>query len=145
MPLYFAYGSNMSATLMRRHAPSAAAVGVATRRQWRFIIGHCGYGSIEPAPGHTLRGVVWKISLRDLVGLDIYENIASGLYFRRDLRVVLDNQVEHGPIRAQAYVLRKKGTGRPRPRYIESIMRAGRDWNLPNDYLREISRWNAYA
>lgn len=141
MPLYFAYGSNISTTLMRRHAPSAVPLGVAVRPQWRFIIGHCGYGSIEEAPGHTLRGVVWRISLRDLAGLDIYENVASGLYYRRDMRVVL----ESGAVRAQTYFLRKKGKGRPRPGYIATILHAGREWSLPLGYLREISRWNAHA
>ena len=36
--LHFAYGSNMSHRIMRKHAPKAVAVGVATLPHYRFVI-----------------------------------------------------------------------------------------------------------
>ena len=36
--LHFAYGSNMSRDVMRKHAPLAQPIGVATLADYRFLI-----------------------------------------------------------------------------------------------------------
>lgn len=141
MTLYFAYGSNMNKAVMARHAPDAVAVGIAKREHWRFIIAREGYGSIEPSPGGTVHGVVWKVSDRDLVGLDAYESVETGLYHRRDLKVSLDDQ----PVRALTYIVTEPGTGWPKPGYIAQVMAGGGEFGLPFHYLTEISRWAPFA
>src|SRR5712692_6714218 len=57
MTLHFAYGSNMSRTLMHARCPQAKALGVATLPGWRFVITPDGVGSIAPRPGALLYGV----------------------------------------------------------------------------------------
>ncbi len=49
--LHFAYGSNMHRAVMRKHAPAAEPVGVATLTHYRFVITADGYASVEPAQG----------------------------------------------------------------------------------------------
>ncbi len=137
MRRYFAYGSNMSKAVMAEHAPDAVPVGVAQCDHWRFIVAREGYASIEPSPGSLVYGVLWTVSDRDLVGLDAYESIETGLYHRRDLEVSYNDQ----PLRALTYVVSQPGTGRPEPYYIALCLEAGRAWGVPEGYLAELARW----
>ena len=75
--LHFAYGSNMHRAIMRRHAPGAAPIGVAELADHRFIITADGYASVERALGQTVHGVLWRLTPRDRVTLDGWENVAA--------------------------------------------------------------------
>ena len=83
MPLYFAYGSNMSRALMRRHCPHARPLGTAVLDHHRFIVMADGYASIVRHPGHEVHGVLWQLTPRDVDALNAYESIDTGLYCRR--------------------------------------------------------------
>src|SRR5438046_10679236 len=83
MTFHFAYGSNMSRALLGARCPGAVALGVATLSGWRFVINPDGVGSIAPHPGALLRGVLWRVTLRDLVALNAYEGGDTELYLRR--------------------------------------------------------------
>ena len=78
MTLHFAYGSNMSRILMRRHCPAAREIGTATLGGHRFVITADGYASIAAASGKTVHGVLWRLTPRDLAALNIYEGLGSG-------------------------------------------------------------------
>ena len=138
MPLHFAYGSNMSRAQMGVRCPGARALGTATLEHWRFLIGPSGHGSIAPRPGAVVRGVLWRLSARDLAAINAYESIGSGLYVRRIV------PVRHGPNRfpALVYIQRRPGEGRPRPAYIHLVVEAARDWGLPERYVDALQRWS---
>src|SRR4051812_19346891 len=96
--LHFAYGSNMDRVLMRANCPSARPLGTAILRDHRFIIAACGYASVERRNGACVRGVLWRLTPRDVGALDRYESVATGLYDR-------DTRAVQGPMRrAQALV-----------------------------------------
>src|SRR5260370_23602296 len=78
--LHFAYGSNMSAALMRRRCPGARLEGRACLPGYRFVITRSGYASVVPAPGSIVHGLLWRVAPRDVAGLNVYENLAGGLY-----------------------------------------------------------------
>ena len=78
--MHFAYGSNMSSRLMRRHATGAEPAGVAKLPGYRFVITCDGYASVEPSVGEAVYGLLWRLTARDRVTLDIWENVAAGLY-----------------------------------------------------------------
>jgi len=138
MTLHFAYGSNMSRALMGARCPGAVALGPATLSGWRFVINPDGVGSIAPRPGALLRGVLWRVTLRDLVALNAYESVDTELYLRRVLTVRL------GARRMQAlvYIARRRGEGRPRPGYISMVVEAAREWRLPEPYIDTLKRWS---
>jgi cation transport regulator ChaC len=136
--LHFAYGSNMDRAAMRRRCPMAAAIGAARLENWRFIVTRDGYASILPAPGSVVHGVLWRLTARDLAAVNAYESLDSGLYRRRML------PVSQGGRRLQAlvYIARGACEGRPKPGYQSLVIRAARDWNLPEDYIRVLERWS---
>ena len=105
MTLHFAYGSNMSRALMASRCPGASAIGIATLAGWRFVVNPDGVGSIARAPGALLRGVLWRLGLRDLVGINAYESVDTGLYLRRIMPVVCDGR----RVPALVYIARRAG------------------------------------
>ena len=71
MILHFAYGSNMHRAVMRRHAPSAEPLGIAMLSDHRFVITGDGYASVGRTTARTVHGVLWRLTPRDRVTLDL--------------------------------------------------------------------------
>jgi gamma-glutamylcyclotransferase (GGCT)/AIG2-like uncharacterized protein YtfP len=140
MTLYFAYGSNMSRALMQKHCPTAKAVGAAMLDRHRFVITADGYASVLPS-ARSVHGVLWRLAPRDLVALDLYENVASGRY-RRDRCSISCGSARH---RALIYIARPRGDGKPKSGYLELVIAAARDWDLPQSYIGELARWMPLA
>jgi gamma-glutamylcyclotransferase (GGCT)/AIG2-like uncharacterized protein YtfP len=135
LTLYFAYGANMERAAMRARCPGALALGPARLTNWRYVIVG-GYGSVAPAPGSCVFGVLWRLGPRDLAALNIFESLDSGLYRRALLTV------ETGKRRARAlvYVGRSGGRRRPMPGYQERLVAAAAEWQLPQHYIKELTR-----
>jgi hypothetical protein len=138
MTVHFAYGSNMSRALMRAHAPDAQPIGLARLGGYRFIITRDGYASVLPAPGEMVHGVLWRLTPRDVATLNAYESIDSGLYRLAMLPVWRGTHREA----ALVYLARERGEGRPRPGYLDAVIAAARDWDLPESYIRSLQRWS---
>jgi hypothetical protein len=135
MTLYFAYGANMECGAMRARCPAAAALGPALLRGWRYVIAS-GYGSVAPAAGAAVFGVLWRLTPRDLAALNIFESLDSGLYRRAALTVERDGR----RTRALVYVGRPGGRRRPMPGYQERLVAAATAWQLPARYVAELRR-----
>jgi hypothetical protein len=135
--LHFAYGSNMHRAVMRKHAPDAIPAGVARLDNYRFMITADGYASIEPHRRVCVYGLLWRIAARDRVTLDLWENTAAGLY-RSEMLPVMAVSKRH---RVLVYVARWRPAGVPRPGYMEIIVQAARELELPADYIARLERW----
>lgn len=134
--LHFAYGSNMDRVLMRRHAPAAVPIGVATLADHRFMITADGYASVERKRASTVYGVLWKLNARDRATLDRWECTASGEYRAATL------VVRSGGRRVAALVyIGRRSPGRPPAGYMELVIAAARAWDLPADYIAALRRW----
>jgi len=135
--LHFAYGSNMHRAVMRKHAPAAEPVGVARLANYRFVITADGYASLEPARAAAVHGVLWRLTPRDRVTLDAWENIAGGLYRAATLPVLAAGR--HRP--ALIYLARPRNAGVPKAGYMEIVIAAAREWELPADYIDFLTAW----
>ena len=138
MTLHFAYGSNMSRALMQMRCRDAQALGVATLPGWRFVINREGYGSIARRPGGLVYGVLWRLSLRDLAAINAYESVSTDFYLRHRLAVRLGAR----QVSALTFITRLGGEGTTRPGYIDLVVRAAREWQLPEPYIRSLARWS---
>lgn len=135
MTLYFAYGANMERAAMRKRCAGAQPLGPALLRGWRYVIAE-GYGSVAPAAGMHVFGVLWRLTPRDLAALNIFESLDSGLY----RRVMLTVEVGGQKARALVYVGRGGGRWRPMPGYQERIVAAAEEWRLPQRYIAQMRR-----
>ena len=138
MTLYFAYGSNIQRAAMRGRCRGARALGPAVLEGYRFFIGVDGWGSVKPAAGHKVHGVLWRLMPRDVATLHAYELLHKGLYDVRYVPVRLGKRL----VTAMIYQLRRKTAGRPKPGYVEMIAAAARGWELPEPYIRSVERWS---
>lgn len=136
MRLYFAYGSNMDRAHMKKLCPQAEPMGVAEIVHHAFFISHGGYGSIGRKRLSTVKGVLWKISARDLVALDGYEAVGDGLYQHAFMPVKFDGKL----MKALVYVANDPRQGRCRPEYRRMVFEAAKSWNLPADYLAGLDK-----
>lgn len=136
MGLHFAYGSNMDRAGMAARCPAAHAIGPAKLEGWRFLINKDGYATITRSAGALVHGVLWRLTARDRAALDAYESLSSGLYLVRTL------PVRAGPRRVPAlvYLGRSRVPGPALPGYLETVLRAARDWELPEPYIQAIAR-----
>ena len=137
MTLHFAYGSNMSRKGMEARCPGAEAVGVALLEDYRFIIMADGYASLEPARGEDVFGVLWRLTPRDLATLNAYEGLQAGLYRRAMLPVYY----ERVTLNALIYLGHTGAEGHARPGYMDVVLDAAREWELPADYIEQLRRW----
>ena len=137
MTLYFAYGSNMHRAAMQRRCPGARAVGPARLDGYAFFVGIDGWGSVKPAAGGSVHGVLWRLTPRDIAALHTYELLHARLYDVRYLPVRSGAQL----VPAMIYLLRRRATGRPKPGHVEMIAAAARAWELPEEYVHSVERW----
>jgi hypothetical protein len=85
--------------------------------------------------------VLWALTARDCAALHSYELLHKGLYGMRTLPVRRGSR----RVPAMAYVLRRRIPGTPKPGYIELIVRAARDWDLPERYVASLARRARYG
>ncbi len=135
--LHFAYGSNMHRGVMRKHAPTAAPLGLARLADYRFVITSDGYASIEPARAQSVHGVLWRLTPRDRVTLDLWESIAAGQYRAEILAVLEDGRRRP----ALVYIARRRPSGKPKPGYMEVVVKAAREWAMPAEYIASLQQW----
>ena len=137
MTLYFAYGSNMSRAPMRARCPTAREAGTATLAGYRLIVTSDGYASVVPEPGGTVHGLAWQLGSRDIAALNAYESLDTGLYSIVTLPVSLGART----MPAMVYVARSRTPGLPRPGYLEAVLAAARELDLPPAYVDALARW----
>jgi len=138
MALYFAYGSNMQRPAMQARCRGARMVGPARLDGYCFFVGIDGWGSVRPAPGNTVYGVLWRLTPRDIAALHAYELLHKALYNVRHVAVRSGAR----RVRAMTYLLRRRAPGRPKPGYVEMIAAAARGWNFPEPYVKSVERWS---
>lgn len=125
--LYFAYGSNLDPTQMRRRCPGARAVGPAVLDGYR--IGFAGQSQLWDGggvatllrdPGEWVEGILYELPKIDLEILDRYEG--HPVAYRRRLLLVED---EHGARRKAQVYLKDAGLEAPPSKdYLGVIRRA---------------------
>jgi gamma-glutamylcyclotransferase (GGCT)/AIG2-like uncharacterized protein YtfP len=136
MQPYFAYGSNMDAHQMAIRCPGAERVGVAVLPDHRVLINAQGVGTVIPAEGKAVFGLLWRLSDKNVAALDAYEGVASGDYRREQVTVDVDG----AQIEAVVYVATDVTPGKPRAGYLEVVLKAAAEVGLPESYLAELSK-----
>ena len=66
--------------------------------------------------------------------LDAWENVGAGLYRAETLGVRRKRCLAP----ALVYFARASGEGRPKPGYLELVLVAAREWELPQPYIRSL-------
>jgi cation transport regulator ChaC len=137
---YFAYGSNMNRAQMLARTGKIIEEHNAFLPNYevRFnkkVRGGTAGANIQPAPGKTVHGVLYKIEESALRALDRYEGVPEH-YRRIEVQVTPEGGQ---PVPAQVYIASKVEKGlRPSAPYLQAILDGAGEHNLPASYIREI-------
>jgi gamma-glutamylcyclotransferase (GGCT)/AIG2-like uncharacterized protein YtfP len=139
MPLYFAYGANMSKTAMAGRCPKSRPLGLARLVRHRSFIMSSGYLSVRRDPGMDVHGVLFDLALSDVAALDRYEDIGRGLY-TKVVQPVL--RKDAAAARALVYIGRDQNAGVAHPDYMAGVLAAAHDWELPPRYIAHLATFS---
>jgi gamma-glutamylcyclotransferase len=137
---HFAYGSNMNRTQMRSRVGNVLEEHNAhlPNYELRFnkkVRGGTAGANIQPAPGKTVYGVLYKIEESAFRSLDRYEGVPEH-YRRIEVQVTPDGGQ---PVPAQIYIASKVEKGlRPSAQYLQAILEGAGEHSLPAAYIGEI-------
>ena len=140
--LYFAYGSNLDLRQMDHRCPDAEIVSAVTLPDYVLLFrGFEGSGlaTIEPEPGETVHGLLWRLTPQSEQSLDRYEGYPT-LYEKRDV-TVLDGEGQRHTV--MAYVMadqRWMQPAIPSDYYYQGIRDGYRQNGLPLEALGEALR-----
>ena len=109
---------------MQARCPGAEVLETATLADYCLRVMREGWLSIAPMPGENVEGLLWRLQKEHLVALDIYEDVADGLYTHEHL--VVEN-VEGTAVKALVYIGSNPGPGTLHREYGERVARAAHD------------------
>ena len=136
MPLYFAYGANMDVEAMARRCPSSKPLGLARLPRHRWIISTDGYATVVRDQRREVMGLLWELALSDVPALDRFEDVPR-LYRKVSQPVIASAGIR----RALVYVGRSSEPGRPRPGYLEDVIRAAQSAQVSPACLEDMRRF----
>lgn len=137
---FFAYGSNMSGTLIRSRAREIVEEQIGKLENYEIVFnkkarGGSATANIRPASGKTVYGMLYKIPESALRSLDRFEGAPQ--HYRRIEVNVTGSQGNR--IAAQTYIATKVEKGlRPASYYLQSILQAAEEHQLPAEYIEEL-------
>jgi hypothetical protein len=136
MPLYFAYGANMSVDAMARRCPRSKALGLARLERHRLAVMREGWLTAVRDPRAVVHGVLWELAMSDVPALDRYEGVPQGLYAKITQTVVTQTEAR----RALIYFGANAGPGTALPDYMAEIVAAARGWPLPAEAVAALEK-----
>ncbi len=129
MTLLFAYASNINREHMKERCPAAEPLGTATLTDHRLVFRQG--ADVEPHPGATTLGVVWRLSPEDMAALDRYASFPT--LYRKDFRHV---QLASGDtLECLIYRMNREGYAAPPEDYITVIRDGYHDFGLADAAL----------
>jgi len=136
VPLYFAYGSNMDAAAMAARCPRSRLIGRGRLAGFKTILMASGFISVAPDRRMSVHGVLWDVAAGDVAALDRYEDVARGLYAKKNFPILREPV---GAVRALTYVGARPDLGAASRGYFEGVIAAARAQALPGDYVDYLS------
>lgn len=141
---YFAYGSNLCTGQMIELLGRLPSSVIARLPGYRFAFNIADtkadevYGNLAPKDGGEVWGVVYECRHADIEKLDQFEDLASSLYRRQRIVVVLQSQKR---VEAEAYFAGDVHAGpeqKPSAEYARRIISGAREHGLPPHYVTQL-------
>ncbi len=137
---YFAYGDNMNRAQIHSRAGEIAEEQVGKLENYEIIFnkkarGGSATANIHPAQGKNVYGVLYRFAETALRSLDRFQG--APMHYRRiEVNVTAS---DGNKIAAQAYIATKVEKGlRPAAHYLQSILQAAEERQLPAEYVEEL-------
>jgi hypothetical protein len=122
----------MSVEQMAARCPDAQPVAKALLYGMKFAINSEGVATIVPDGQSVVIGLVWGLSARDEMILDIYEGVSADYYTKHRLPI---EQLDGTRLEALTYIAADDVPGVPREGYMELIVEASKQLKFPREYV----------
>jgi gamma-glutamylcyclotransferase (GGCT)/AIG2-like uncharacterized protein YtfP len=139
---YFAYGSNISLKQMTHRCPSAKTYSKGVLKEYRIIFPIWskrwggGAAGIRPEQGRQVEGVVYELSEEDLKTLDKFEAVDKGLYYRKEIKVIVE---DGSSLEAWVYITTSQDSSYPpSKRYLDTIIEGAREHDLSEEFMEYL-------
>ena len=141
---YFAYGSNLCTGQMRELLGRLPSSVIARLPGYRFAFNIADakaaevYGNLTQKDGSEVWGVIYECWPAEIEKLDQFEDLASSLYRRQRIVVVLRSRKR---VEAEAYFAGDAHTGpeqKPSAEYARKIISGAREHGLPPHYVSQL-------
>jgi gamma-glutamylcyclotransferase len=136
---YFAYGSNLGASVLRTRCPRARQVGIASIVGYRIgfprksVYRGGGVADLVPAPGSLVWGALFDLGYDGFDALDEYEGVPDA--YNREVQVF--RRPDGSTVSAWVYLVVAKGIETsPSRRYWRIIVDGAKEAGLPDDYVK---------
>jgi gamma-glutamylcyclotransferase (GGCT)/AIG2-like uncharacterized protein YtfP len=138
--LYAAYGTNLDPARMSERCPHSPQHTIGWLEGWRLTFGGEEHGwdgalaTIVPHPGEQVFVAVYDVTDQDMVELDKWEAVDTGLYTKIKVRIT----ALAGDTVAWVYVLNAYEGGLPSASYLGLIANAAEAADAPADYVSAL-------
>ena len=141
MVLYFAYGSNMSASQMKKILGWDAPQQAGFLKKFKIVFDQAGFfdsswspANIQPNNSDVVEGIIYSLEEKDLKKLDVYERY----YERLEVEVV---QLQGSSIKAFAYYSPDSKEEKPPSKEYINLALQGRKFLSPG-YLEKLKQYS---
>ena len=146
---YFAYGSNMSESQMKKRCPNYKKFGIAKLENYELTFPRksptrgCGVSSVDRKDGKEVWGVVYELNEDDFASLDEEEGYRQtrapneNSYNREQIKVSVKGMKD--PLECWTYIaVREVGLFKPNKKYMDAILTGARENHLPEFYISDL-------
>lgn len=149
---YFAYGSNLDCSQIRERCSSAQFLCIAKLEDHRLAFSRfsknrkCGVADAVPASEHSIWGVVYEISEKEVTILDSKEGFYPNQpdkkhsYIRKNCEVLIDGNDQKALSVWTYFALKEPNPPPPDAKYKKLIVDGAKFWKLPEEYVTKLEK-----
>ena len=131
MMLYFAFGSNLNQKQMKRRCRDSKYIGCYSLKNYKLVFRNYflggGVADVEKKKNSSVLGAIYKISKKDEIELDIYEDFPK-TYIKKYFRLLGKKVMFY-------YMPKKTKPIPPSKRYLNLIIQGYKDCGYRNNYI----------
>ena len=131
MMLYFAFGSNLNQKQMKRRCRDSKYIGCYSLKNYKLVFRNYflggGVADVEKKKNSSVLGAIYKISKKDEIELDIYEDFPK-TYIKKYFRLLGKKVMFYYMPKKTKHVL-------PSKRYLNLIIKGYKDCGYRNNYI----------
>jgi len=129
--LYFAFGSNLNQKQMKRRCRDSKYIGCYSLKNYKLVFRNYflggGVADVEKKKNSSVLGAIYKISKKDEIELDIYEDFPK-TYIKKYFRLLGKKVMFYYMPKKTKHVL-------PSKRYLNLIIQGYKDCGYRNNYI----------
>ena len=137
------YGSNISSELLKEHCKDVTYVCKGTLKDYKLCFKTTdnvrSFATVEKDKDAELPIVIYKISKKDSLKLDQYEEVEHGLYYKKRIIVYMNKRI-YWPV---MYIMNKESKPmKPSQDYLDKLYKGYNEYNLDIKYIEKALEKN---